>query len=62
VAAADRQRIFEPFARAGDGERPGSGLGLALVAQQAGHHGAVVTVDDAPAPLAGARFAVRFGG
>jgi signal transduction histidine kinase len=62
VAVADRQRIFEPFARAGDGERPGSGLGLALVAQQAGHHGAVVTVDDAPAPLAGARFAVRFGG
>jgi len=57
VAPEDRQRIFEPFARAG-ADRPGSGLGLALVAQQAGHHGARVTVDASP-DLGGARFAVR---
>lgn len=61
VAEADRERIFAPFARAGDVDRPGSGLGLALVAQQAGHHGATVAVDDGP-DLGGARFTVRFGG
>lgn len=61
VPVADRERIFAPFARAGDSGRPGSGLGLALVAQQARHHGATVSVGDAPAPLGGARFVVRFG-
>jgi len=61
VPAAERERIFAPFTRAGESDRPGSGLGLALVAQQAGHHGATVSVDDAPAPLGGARFVVRFG-
>jgi two-component system sensor histidine kinase PrrB len=60
VARADRERIFAPFARATDAETPGSGLGLALVAQQAGHHGAAVTVQQAPEPLGGARFVVRF--
>jgi two-component system sensor histidine kinase PrrB len=59
VAEADRERIFLPFARAADTDRPGSGLGLALVAQQAGHHGATVTVDASPG-LGGARFAVRY--
>ena len=59
IPAADRQRIFEPFARGGDGSRPGSGLGLALVAQQAGQHQAQVVVDDSPA-LGGARFTVTF--
>lgn len=59
IAPEDRERIFEPFARAGDAyERPGSGLGLALVAQQVGHHGAHVAVDDSP--LGGARFTVTF--
>jgi signal transduction histidine kinase len=57
VPEADRTRIFEPFARLAT-ERPGSGLGLALVEQQARHHGATVTVGDAP--LGGARFTVRF--
>ncbi len=60
VAPPDRERIFEPFTRAGDAaERPGSGLGLALVAQQVGHHGARIAVDDSP--LGGARFTVSFG-
>jgi signal transduction histidine kinase len=58
VPEADSTRIFEPFARAGDGDRPGSGLGLALVAQQARLHGMTVAVDGSPA-LGGARFTVR---
>lgn len=58
VPEADRERIFAPFARLDGTETPGSGLGLALVAQQAGHHGARVDVTDSP--LGGARFAVRF--
>lgn len=61
IAPQDRERIFEPFTRVGDvAERPGSGLGLALVAQQVGHHGAQIVVDDSP--LGGARFSVTFGG
>jgi two-component system, OmpR family, sensor histidine kinase PrrB len=58
VAAADRARIFEPFARLDGAGGVGSGLGLALVAQQARHHGADVEVGDSP--LGGARFAVAF--
>jgi two-component system, OmpR family, sensor histidine kinase PrrB len=61
VPDAERERIFAPFARIEDGrETPGSGLGLALVAQQAGHHGAQVRVDRSP-DLGGARFRVAFG-
>ena len=60
IAEADRERIFAPFARVEGSEAPGSGLGLALVAQQAGHHGASVAVARAPEPLGGARFVVRF--
>jgi signal transduction histidine kinase len=59
VSEADRERIFEPFIRVGAAERPGSGLGLALVAQQAAGHGATVEVDESP-KLGGARFTVRF--
>lgn len=59
VAPEDRERIFEPFARVeGASDRPGTGLGLALVAQQARHHDATVHVGEAP--LGGARFEVRF--
>jgi two-component system, OmpR family, sensor histidine kinase PrrB len=53
-----RSHIFEPFARIDGVDRPGSGLGLALVAQQARHHGASIQVSDAD--LGGARFTVRF--
>jgi len=60
IPEEERERIFAPFARAAGSETPGSGLGLALVAQQAGHHGATVTISQAPAPLGGARFVVRF--
>jgi signal transduction histidine kinase len=53
-----RKQIFEPFARIDGADRPGSGLGLTLVAQQVRHHGASIHVGDAD--LGGARFTVRF--
>jgi two-component system sensor histidine kinase PrrB len=61
VRPADRERIFEPFVRANGvttEDVPGSGLGLALVAQQVRDHGAKVEVCESP--LGGARFSVRF--
>jgi signal transduction histidine kinase len=61
VDEADRERIFEPFVRANGAlsdEVPGSGLGLALVAQQVRDHGATIAVGESP--LGGARFSVRF--
>jgi signal transduction histidine kinase len=59
IPEADRERIFEPFQRlAPAAEREGSGLGLALVAQQVREHGATVEVGDSP--LGGARMTVRF--
>jgi two-component system, OmpR family, sensor histidine kinase PrrB len=59
VAEAERERIFAPFARIDGTDAPGSGLGLALVAQQVGHHGAALEVTRAP-DLGGARFTIRF--
>jgi signal transduction histidine kinase len=59
IAKRDRKRIFEPFARLeAAADRPGSGLGLALVAQQAREHAASVRVDRSPA--GGARVVVDF--
>jgi two-component system, OmpR family, sensor histidine kinase PrrB len=58
VPEEQRARIFEPFARIDGTDRPGSGLGLALVDQQARHHGVRVAVGDSP--LGGARFTVSF--
>jgi two-component system sensor histidine kinase PrrB len=58
ISSDDRARIFEPFVRLGDGDE-GSGLGLALVAQQARHHGASIEVGGSN-DLGGARFEVRF--
>jgi signal transduction histidine kinase len=64
VPEAERERVLAPFARVpvldGDEERPGSGLGLALVAQQARHHGGDVEVGESVA-LGGARVSVRLG-
>ncbi|HEX8274190.1 MAG TPA: HAMP domain-containing sensor histidine kinase [Longimicrobiaceae bacterium] len=52
VAARDRARIWEPFARAG--EAGGMGLGLAAVRRVAAAHGGSARVEDAPG--GGARF------
>jgi signal transduction histidine kinase len=60
IAESDRDRIFEPFRRLEPAaDRPGTGLGLALVAQQAREHAATVRVDASPA--GGARVVVTFG-
>jgi two-component system sensor histidine kinase PrrB len=63
IPEAERERVFEPFRRidpAGASEdRGGSGLGLALVAQQARLHDAVITVADS-AVLGGALLRVEF--
>ncbi|EOM77829.1 sensor histidine kinase [Rhodococcus rhodnii] len=60
IAHEDRERVFERFVRGTATSKPGSGLGLALVAQQAALHGAAVRFDDSP--LGGARLVVTFPG
>ena len=57
VPPGDRERIFERFTRGGGAPTGGSGLGLALVRQQARLHGGDAGVGDSP--LGGARFEVR---
>ncbi|HST63980.1 MAG TPA: HAMP domain-containing sensor histidine kinase [Mycobacteriales bacterium] len=63
VAAADRDRVFERFARASDRDRivedTGSGLGLALAAQHVRLHSGRIFVVDRPG--GGARFVVELG-
>jgi signal transduction histidine kinase len=56
VPPAERTLVFERFARGSGAAGPGSGLGLALVAQQAALHDGRVDVSDSP--LGGARFTV----
>lgn len=55
VAAADRERIFEPYVTT---KATGTGLGLAIAKKIALEHGGDLAVADAPAPTGGARFAV----
>jgi two-component system sensor histidine kinase PrrB len=57
IPAAERGRIFERFARGRGAKAPGSGLGLALVAQQAALHDGRIVVGDSA--LGGARFTAR---
>jgi two-component system, OmpR family, sensor histidine kinase PrrB len=57
VPSNERDRIFERFTRGSETTAPGSGLGLALVAQQASLHGG--RVDVAGSRLGGASFSVR---
>jgi two-component system sensor histidine kinase PrrB len=61
IPEGDRDRIFEPFRRLEPAaNRAGTGLGLALVAQQAREHAAALRVGTSPA--GGARVVVTFGG
>ena len=58
IPPSERDRVFEPFRRIDGADRAGSGLGLALVAQQARLHEAEVRAEDSP--LGGARLRVDF--
>jgi signal transduction histidine kinase len=60
VALADRSRIFERFVRAGArGSLPGTGLGLALVAETARAHGGSAWCTTVPPDGTGSRFVLR---
>jgi signal transduction histidine kinase len=61
VPVEERPGVFERFARAATAAPGGSGLGLALVAQQAAIHGGAASITDAPGG-GGARFDVRLRG
>jgi two-component system sensor histidine kinase PrrB len=56
VPAEERDQVFERFFRGARSADSGSGLGLALVAQQAVLHGGRVDVGDSP--MGGALFRV----
>ncbi|MEM6106009.1 HAMP domain-containing sensor histidine kinase [Mycobacterium sp. 050272] len=53
VPESERQVVFERFSRGSTASQSGSGLGLALVAQQAHLHGGTASLQDSP--LGGAR-------
>jgi two-component system, OmpR family, sensor histidine kinase PrrB len=57
VPEAERAGLFERFVRGSTASHSGSGLGLALVAQQAGLHGGTATLETSP--LGGARLLLR---
>lgn len=48
IPEEDRQKVLERFVRGNTGAGSGSGLGMALVAQQAKIHGGSLTIGDAP--------------
>ncbi|MGV0635378.1 HAMP domain-containing sensor histidine kinase [Mycolicibacillus trivialis] len=57
VPEAERQMVFERFSRGSSASRSGSGLGLALVAQQAELHGGSAALENSP--LGGVRLRLR---
>jgi two-component system sensor histidine kinase PrrB len=59
IPPADRERVFERFARGARATAPGSGLGLAIVAQQAELHGGRAHATGSP--LGGARLVLDVG-
>jgi two-component system sensor histidine kinase PrrB len=60
VPEGERTAVFDRFARGSTASRSGSGLGLALVAQQAELHGGTALLD--VSPLGGARLLLRLPG
>jgi signal transduction histidine kinase len=56
IAPAEREHVFERFARGADPSVPGTGLGLALVKEHVRLHEGTVSITDAPS--GGARFVV----
>jgi signal transduction histidine kinase len=60
VPEQERAVVFERFARGSTASRSGSGLGLALVAQQAELHGGTASLQ--ASPLGGARLLLRLPG
>lgn len=57
VPESERQVVFERFSRGSTASHSGSGLGLALVGQQAQLHGGTAALEDSP--LGGARLVLR---
>ncbi|MCV7440982.1 histidine kinase [Mycobacterium paraense] len=57
VPEEERHVVFERFSRGSTASHSGSGLGLALVAQQAHLHGGTASLEDSP--LGGARLLLR---
>ena len=60
VPEEERDGLFERFVRGSTASHSGSGLGLALVAQQAELHGGTASLEDSP--LGGARLLLRLPG
>jgi two-component system, OmpR family, sensor histidine kinase PrrB len=60
VPDEERAVVFERFSRGSTASRSGSGLGLALVAQQAELHGGTASLE--ASPLGGARLLLRLPG
>jgi len=60
VPEEERRVVFERFSRGSTASHSGSGLGLALVAQQAQLHGGTASLEDSP--LGGVRLMLRLPG
>jgi len=60
VPEEEREVVFERFSRGSTASHSGSGLGLALVAQQAQLHGGTASLEDSP--LGGVRLLLRLPG
>jgi two-component system sensor histidine kinase PrrB len=56
----EREVVFDRFSRGSTASHSGSGLGLALVAQQAELHGGTASLEDSP--LGGVRLVLRLPG
>ncbi|MGV9825052.1 sensor histidine kinase [Gordonia sp. NPDC003429] len=59
IAPQERRRVFERFVRGSTAAASGSGLGLALIAQQAELHGGQTYFEDSP--LGGVRLVIELG-